>query len=235
MEITRETPINFITFSYQDQKNYLNNSVARMCMDSWKRAFPNLNIINIDVTEEIANMNEFSKFAYNQNLKSYTTDPLRLYYVNQYDNCVYCDIDVVIISSYINDLIKLLNSNNELIIWSTGTFTWNKHKNNQKYIKFYNFYNKFFNSNFYDSKKDKYYYTDNKMYYFYNLSNLEFNINTPSNSTFFICHINPFNFSTQYIYLYNNWINIAIFFLILKTYTQSNISNIKRLQNRNFN
>ena len=140
MEITRETPINFITFSYQDQKNYLNNSVARMCMDSWKIAFPNLNIINIDVTEEIANMNEFSKFCYSNGAKSYTTDPLRLYYVNQYDNCVYCDTDVYI--KDISVIIDLMNNNNEFIIHQSGMFTWNKYRNNQKYKDYYKQYNK---------------------------------------------------------------------------------------------
>ena len=104
MEITRETPINFIVFNANiDKKNLYNGPIARMCMDSWKRAFPNLNIINIDVTEEIANMNEFSKFYYKKGAKSYATDPLRLYYVSQYDNCVYCDTDV-----YIKDVSRII-------------------------------------------------------------------------------------------------------------------------------
>ena len=130
MEITRETPINFIVFNANiDKKNLYNGPIARMCMDSWKRAFPNLNIINIDVTEEITHINEFCEFCYSHNVKSFITDPLRLYYMNQYDNCVYCDYDVILYD--FNSIIDLMNKKDCFIIQQTGTFIWNRYKNNK--------------------------------------------------------------------------------------------------------
>lgn len=76
---------------------------------------------------------------YSGNIRSYLTDYFRLVYVNKYDNCFYCDTDVLVGPGFL-DLLRKNMRYGCFCIECTGTFLYNRRRDSsalRELIKFY--------------------------------------------------------------------------------------------------
>ena len=130
----------FIIFTYPDDSpDYLTSGFRKMCIDSWKKAFPRMRIVYIDVSQCI-DICEWTRKHYIR--KSFPTDPLRPLFLSFLSNGIYCDVDVYLRSDSRDSL--MLNLNSFIGKYGcSGTFLWNKLGYNSKLLDMYHVYDKY--------------------------------------------------------------------------------------------
>lgn len=133
-----DNPIyNFFIFTFKDDApDYLQTGYRKLCIDSWKKAFPKWRLIYVSV-EECRKFCHWTDIAYER--KSYPTDPLRPLILAYFNNAIYCDQDVYITS----DARKVLAFNALCGVGQyccSGTFVWNRFKGNDEFLKWYHLY-----------------------------------------------------------------------------------------------
>lgn len=128
---------NFIVFTYPSDGDYLKTGFRKMCIDSWHIAFSRIRIIYIDVSKCL-DLCKWTEIYYVR--KSYPTDPLRPLFLSFLDNGIYCDTDVFL-HPKTRDLLPLCQGFFVGEYGCSGTFLWNKEKNNQHFMKWFEIYN----------------------------------------------------------------------------------------------
>lgn len=138
MEMTTKTengePIyNIVLFSFPDDNNYYEKPYIRECMSSWKKYLKNYRMIFIPVKVALP-LSNWSRQTYHR--KNYPTDSLRVLFVSHLDNGMYLDTDV-----YISSNAKIPFEKDCFVLDScSGTMLWNKEKNNEKLLKWFDWY-----------------------------------------------------------------------------------------------
>ena len=130
---------NFLMFTYpNDKPDYLKTGFRKLCIDSWHIAFPRMRIIYVDVSKCLG-LSPFTDFYFER--KSYPTDPLRILFLSRLNRAIYCDTDVYLRSDARDHL--PLECKCFVGAWGcSGTFLYNKKRNNKKFIKWFKVYNK---------------------------------------------------------------------------------------------
>lgn len=155
-------PFNIIIIDFPDNGNYYETPLAKKCMSSWKKVFPNAIFQKILITDEIIEkenspyINFFKKCyksfyskwedGWQVPLKSRifqrASDLFRLIELNKFDNAIYMDADVYLNPEFINYFIKNIYEHSEFFMGKMlGTFIWNKKKDNiqiQNIIDYFN-------------------------------------------------------------------------------------------------
>ena len=139
-----------ILFDFLDTPGYYRKKYINDCQNSWLRVLKNVRFLTILVNDEVMNLSKWSQRC-NGNHK-FISDSLRVYFVNQFNNAIYLDTDVYLTSQF--DITPLVFNNDCFIIDNcTGTFLYNKKKNNEVLEDFWNFYNEVLSleDSFYDN------------------------------------------------------------------------------------
>lgn len=125
-----------ILFEYERDYRYYEKLYVNECLHSWTKAFPGLCFVSIMLTPEVLALTEWSKLDWAGN-KKYPTDSLRIYFCNCFSNCFYCDTDVFLAENFkIRDDLDCF-----VIDTCSGTFLYNREKNNKCLQDFLDFYN----------------------------------------------------------------------------------------------
>ena len=77
---------------------------AKKCIDSWKKYFPDFEIIEWNENNFNINYNKYTSEAYKNRKYAYVADVARLYVIYNYGG-IYFDVDVEVIKNY-KDIIK---------------------------------------------------------------------------------------------------------------------------------
>jgi len=125
----------FICFEFPNDECYYSKKYVKKCMMSWSKKFGYIRIILIPIIQCI-NISEWTKKTYVR--RCYPTDSLRMLFISMFDNCIYVDTDCFISEEFdesVFDKYDCFIANN-----CPGTMTWNKHKNNKKFIEYFDHY-----------------------------------------------------------------------------------------------
>lgn len=127
-----------------NDEDYYNRYYIKKCRDT-QNITGQLEDININVNNKKYLKNTFLRTFYNNThglTNCFATDVIRLIEINNYDDCFYCDTDVYFTDTFKNDIRECISKYDVFVVnHTTGTFLYNKHKNNPKIKKFINFYN----------------------------------------------------------------------------------------------
>lgn len=113
--------------------------LAKKCIKSWKKFYPEYEIIQWDETNFDININEFCKEAYKQKKWAFVSDVVRCYALKEYGG-LYFDTDMLL-KKPINDLQKY-----DLVLgWESKEHVavgiiWAKHPNHKIFDELLNFY-----------------------------------------------------------------------------------------------
>lgn len=125
-----------ILFHYPGDDKYYDKPYVKECMRSWQTYFKDPRFISILIDDEVKALSAWTQKC-NGNRK-YMTDSLRVYFVNQFDRCLYLDTDVFLCVDAVIDFNKY---DCFCLSCCTGTFLYNKAKHNKILDDFWNFYN----------------------------------------------------------------------------------------------
>lgn len=134
----QQIPFNIVIIDFPDNGNYYETPLAKRCMDSWKKVFPNAIYKKYIITkEEIQNQNSFYIQHFEKykgtgiNLKLRYSDIFRLIKLNENNNAIYMDSDVFLDEDFINYFVSYIYGQPCYFVGKMlGTFIWNKKKNN---------------------------------------------------------------------------------------------------------
>ena len=143
-EVTKlesDKTFSFIIFTYPDDPpDFFTKGYRKMCIDSWKVAFPLYRLIYIDVNQ----CRLFCKWTnITYKMKSYPNDALRPLFLSYIKNSIHCDTDVYLIKDT-KKLLPLTSYDCFVGQWGcSGTWLFNRKANNEELLKWYHLYDDF--------------------------------------------------------------------------------------------
>lgn len=120
-----------------DSRGY-RTKFARECLESVKREFPGVDIVDVRITDQILERNAFSRKM--KESPNYESDPLRLIYINKYDNCFYCDYDIYFFKGAGKIIMDYMKKYSCFTIGKNSYFIYNKSRNNAEINRVIDFY-----------------------------------------------------------------------------------------------
>lgn len=132
---TPEVCYNIILFVFPDDNDYYNKPYINECISSWRRRLVWTRLIFIPVFES-KKLSKWTEVTYHR--KNFPTDSLRILFTALLDRCLYIDTDV-----FFSSRLKVPFDKDCFVVSScSGTFLWNKKRNNKKLLRWFNIYEK---------------------------------------------------------------------------------------------
>lgn len=136
-ELTEHSLV-FIAFYYKEEEIYTfyKKPYIKMCMDSWKKVYPDSIILYIKVEKDIS---EWTNMSIYYGKKNYPTDSLRLLYASLFKKCFYLDVDV-----FLSKPIPIRETNDwpqvMVVNYCSGTCLYSANRNSFALVEWYNWY-----------------------------------------------------------------------------------------------
>lgn len=124
---------NIILFTFPDDGEYYSKPYINECISSWRRKLVWTRLIFIPVFES-KKISKWTEVTYHR--KNFPTDSLRIAYTALLDRCLYIDTDVF----FSTDFNVPFEKDCFVVSSCSGTFLWNKKRNNKKLLRWFNIY-----------------------------------------------------------------------------------------------